>query len=206
MYGLTECVRVCYLSGRELDERPASVGHAMPNCEVRIVDAEGNEVPSGESGELTIRGANVMQGYWNAPTLSHQVFRSDHYPASRWLHSGDYFRRDEQGYLYFLGRKDDMIKTRGERVSPKEIEDAVCELEGVVETAAVGIPDAILGQAVKVFVVDGHGALTEKDVVKHCARLLEPLMVPKHVEIVAALPKTDRGKINRRQLQTAKGE
>jgi len=206
MYGLTECVRVCYLSGSELDERPASVGRPMPNCEVRIADEDGNQVMPGEIGELTIRGSNVMQGYWNAPALSNAVFRPGSYRASHWLHSGDYFRTDEEGYLYFLGRKDDMIKTRGERVSPKEIEDVVCELEGVVEAAAVGVTDDILGQAIKVFVVDGKANLQEKDILRHCARLLEPLMVPKYVQLVAALPKTDRGKINRRELQAAKGE
>jgi len=206
MYGLTECVRVCYLSGVELDERPGSVGRPMPNCEVHIVDVEGREVTPGECGELTIRGGNVMQGYWNTPALSSQVFRSEAYAPSRWLYSGDFFRTDEDGYLYFLGRKDDMIKTRGERVSPKEIEDAVCELEGVVEAAAIGVPDDILGQAIKLFVVDGKASLQAREILRHCARLLDPLMVPKYVEIVTALPKTDRGKINRRELQAAKGE
>ena len=95
-----------------------------------------------------------------------------------------------------------MIKTRGERVSPKEIEDAVCELEGIVEAAAIGVPDEVLGQTIKVFVVDGQGNLESKDVLRHCARLLEPLMVPKSVEFVPALPKTERGKINRRELRT----
>lgn len=202
MYGLTECVRVCYLSGAELDERPASVGHPMPNCEVRIVDAEGQEVGAGEVGELIVRGANVMQGYWKTPAMSSEVFCPGDYPASRWLHSGDYFKTDAEGYLYFQGRKDDMIKTRGERVSPKEIEDAVCELEGVIEAAAIGVPDDVLGQAIKVFVVDGRANLEEKDILRHCARLLEPLMVPKVVEFVPALPKTERGKINRRELRT----
>ncbi|UCD50461.1 MAG: acyl--CoA ligase [Phycisphaerales bacterium] len=206
MYGLTECVRVCYLSGAELDERPASVGHPMPNCEVRIVDEAGNTVAPGEPGELTIRGSNVMQGYWNDPEMSARTYHAGQYPVSRWLHSGDFFRTDEAGYLYFLGRRDDMIKTRGERVSPKEIEDVVCELESIVEAAAIGVPDDILGQAVKVFVVDGQGTLSEKDIMRHCAKRLEPLMVPKYLEFVEALPKTGRGKINRRELQTAKGE
>jgi len=99
-----------------------------------------------------------------------------------------------------------MIKTRGERVSPKEIEDVICELESVVEAAAIGVPDEILGQAIKVVIVDGQGTLSEKDILQHCARRLEPLMVPKFIQFVEALPKTGRGKINRRELQTAKGE
>jgi len=206
MYGMTECVRVCYLSGPELDHRPASVGHAMPNCEVQIVDAEGLPVPPGEAGELVIRGSNVMQGYWKDSEMSARTFHAGLYPVSRWLHSGDFFRADEEGYLYFLGRRDDMIKTRGERVSPKEIEDVICELESVVEAAAIGVPDEILGQAIKVVIVDGQGTLSEKDILQHCARRLEPLMVPKFIQFVEALPKTGRGKINRRELQTAKGE
>ncbi len=204
MYGLTECVRVCYLSGAELDERPASVGRPMPNCEVRIVDPDGREVPSGQVGELIIRGSNVMQGYWNAPELSHIVFRPGEYPTSRWLHSGDFFKTDTEGYLYFQGRKDDMIKTRGERVSPKEIEDVVCELDGVVEAVAIGVPDDVLGQAIKVFAVVSGVDLQEKDILRHCGRVLEPLMVPKHVEFVPALPKTERGKVDRRELRTVR--
>ncbi len=206
MYGLTECVRVCYLSGVELDERPASVGRPMPNCEVCIVDEHGSPVIPGETGELTIRGSNVMQGYWNDPEMSAQTYRAGRYPVSRWLYSGDYFRTDGEGYLYFLGRRDDMIKTRGERVSPKEIEDVVCELESIVEAAAIGVADDILGQAIKIFLVDGGGTLCEKDILRHCAKRLESLMAPKYIQFVEALPKTDRGKINRRELQTVQGE
>jgi len=206
MYGLTECVRVCYLAGAELDQRPASVGRPMPNCEVCIVDECGNSVEPGEVGELTIRGANVMQGYWNDPEMTARVFQSGAYPVSRWLRSGDYFRTDGDGYLYFLGRRDDTIKTRGERVSPREIEDVICELEAVEETAVIGVADEILGQAIKAFVVCAGNALEARDVLRHCLTRLEPLMVPKQVEFVTALPKTGRGKINRRELQTVTGE
>lgn len=202
MYGLTECVRVCYLTGEELDERPASVGKAMPNCEVRIVNETGDDVEAGEVGELLIRGANVMQGYWDDPQMSAKAYESDSYPASRWLHSGDYFRQDEGEYLYFRSRKDDLIQTRGERVSPKEVEDVVCELEEVAEAAVIGVPDDILGQAIKVFVVSRRDALLEKDVLRHCVHNLEPLMVPKYAQILDALPKTGHGKIDRRKLRT----
>ncbi len=205
MYGLTECVRVCFLAGEELDRRPASVGRPMPNCEVAVVDEDGNEVEPGETGELIIRGSNVMQGYWNDPEMTARVYRPGPYPAWRWLHSGDYFRRDEEGYLHFVGRKDDMIKTRGERVSPKEVEDTICELETVAEAAAIGVPDEVLGQAIKVFVVTRAGGLDEKAILKHCASRLSPFMVPKYVVFVPDIPKTAHGKISRRELQTIEG-
>jgi amino acid adenylation domain-containing protein len=203
MYGLTECVRVCFLAGEELDRRPASVGRPMPNCEVSVVDENGAEVEPGEIGELIIRGSNVMQGYWNDPETTARVYRPGPYPGWRWLHSGDYFRRDEEGLLHFVGRKDDMIKTRGERVSPKEVEDTICELEAVAEAAAIGVPDEILGQAIKVFVVTRAGGLDEKTVLKHCANRLSPFMVPKYVVFVPGIPKTAHGKISRRELQAS---
>jgi long-chain acyl-CoA synthetase len=206
MYGLTECARACYLGGDELDQRPASVGRPMPNCEVLVVDENGREVGPGEVGELIVRGANVMQGYWNDPEMTAEVYRPGPYPASRWLYSGDYFRRDEDGFLYFLGRKDDMIKTRGERVSTREVENALCELEGVSEAVVIGVPDEILGQAIKAFVVSPTGGLEEKAVLRHCADRLSPCMVPKYVEFAATLPKSANGKIDKRALQTVEGK
>jgi len=206
MFGLTECKRVGYLEPDELDRRPGSVGKAMPNCEVAVVDEDGSEVRPGEIGELVIRGSNVMQGYWNDPEMTARVYHPGTYPASRWLYSGDYFRRDTEGFLYFLGRKDDMIKTRGERVSPKEVEYVVCEMEDVVEAAVVPVPDEILGQAIKVYLVCRTNSLEAKDVLRYCQAKLASFMVPKYVEFVAALPKTANGKINKRELQTVKGE
>lgn len=202
MFGLTECKRVCYLDPDQLDRRPDSVGKAMPNCEVAIVDADGNAVAPGEIGELVIRGSNVMQGYWGDPEMSSKVYRQGPYPASRWLYSGDYFRQDDERYLYFLGRKDDMIKTRGERVSPREVENVVCEVDAVVEVAAVPVPDEILGQAIKIFVVAQDGC-TEKEILRHCTSRLEAFMVPKYVEFIPALPKTGNGKVDRRKLLSA---
>jgi amino acid adenylation domain-containing protein len=203
MFGLTECKRVGYLEPEELTRRPGSVGKAMPNCEVAIVDDEEGPVSTGEVGELVIRGSNVMQGYWRDPAMTDKAYHAGAYPASRWLYSGDYFRQDDDGYLYFVGRKDDMIKTRGERVSPKEVENVVCELEEVTEAAVVPVPDDILGQAIKVFVVLRTGGTDEKVILRHCQRRLETFMVPKYVEFVDTLPKTAHGKINKRQLQTA---
>ncbi len=202
MFGLTECKRVCYLPPEELDRRPGSVGRAIPNCEVMILDDAGQVVPTGEVGELVVRGANVMQGYWNAPDLTAKYFRPGRYPGEMLLYSGDFFRQDEAGFLYFLGRKDDMIKSRGERVSAKEIENLICEIDGVNEVAVVGVPDDILGQAIKAVIVLQPGAqLTEKDILRYCTTNLELFAVPKWVTFVTELPRTANGKIDKRALQ-----
>jgi len=151
---------------------------------------------------LVIRGSNVMQGYWNAPEETAKRYRPGRYRGEVLLYSGDLFRRDEEGYLYFVARKDDMIKTKGERVSPKEIENALCELEGVAEAAVIGVADEIFGQAIKAFVVQKKGAgLKEKDVVGYCSKNLEPFMVPKFVEFMDSFPKSPSGKIDKKQLK-----
>jgi long-chain acyl-CoA synthetase len=202
MYGLTECKRVSYLPPEELDRRPSSVGKAIPNCEVFILDEEGQEVASGQSGELVIRGSNVMRGYWNATKLTNETYKNGIMAGEYLLYSGDLFRQDEDGYLYFLGRKDDMIKCRGERVSPKEVENALCEMGEVLEVAVIGVPDEVLGSAVKAFVVPDPGAvITERDVQKFAKENLEPIMVPKYVEIAKDLPRTANGKLDKKELK-----
>jgi acyl-CoA synthetase (AMP-forming)/AMP-acid ligase II len=202
MYGLTECKRVAYMPPEKLPERPGSVGIAMPNCEVFVVNEEGRELGPNQVGELVVRGANVMQGYWNAPEETAKRFRPGRYPADALLYTGDLFRQDEEGYLYFVGRKDDMIKTKGERVSPKEVENAICEMEGVAEAAVVGVPDDILGQAIKAFVVCSRNpGPTGADVINHCKKHLEPFMVPREVEFRNALPRTASGKIDKKPLK-----
>lgn len=201
MYGLTECVRVSYLRGAELDLHPTSVGRPMPNCDVRIVDEGGDEVAEEEVGELVVRGSNVAQGYWGDLESTARVWPVVGSPPSRWLRTGDCFRRDSQGLLYFLGRKDDMIKTRGERVSPQEVESALSELEEVVEVAVVGVPDDLWGQAIKAFVVSRTASLDERSVLRHCVNRLESYMIPRFIQVVAELPRTPHGKIDRRQLR-----
>ncbi len=201
MYGLTECKRVSYLPPEELDRRAGSVGKAMPNCETVVVDEEGKVCPPGEIGELVIRGSNVMQGYWRAPEITARAYRDGSYPANRNLYSGDLFRTDEEGFLYFVGRRDAMIKSKGERISPKEVECAICNLAGVAEAAVAGVPDDVMGQAIKAVVVAETGAaLTANDVLKHCSKNMELFMVPKYVDIVEELPRTPNGKIDRKAL------
>jgi long-chain acyl-CoA synthetase len=202
MYGLTECKRVSYLPPEELDRRPGSVGIAIPNTEVWVVDEEGNRVGPGVVGELVVRGAHVMQGYWEKPEETAKVYRPGRYPAERIMYTGDLFKTDEEGFLYFVGRKDDIIKSRGEKVAPKEVENVLYALDGVVEAAVIGVPDPILGQAIKALVVTAEGVtLTERDVLRHCATHLEDFMVPKVVEFRDSLPKTSSGKIKKTNLR-----
>lgn len=201
MYGLTECKRVSYLPPDEIDARPGSVGRGMPNEEVYLVDDEGRRLAAGE-GELVIRGSNVMKGYWEMPDESDRVLRPGPLPGERVLYSGDIFRMDEAGYLYFIGRKDDIIKTRGEKVAPREVENVLCDLPGVAEAAVIGVPDPILGESIAAFVTLRPGAtLLKADILRHCATRLEDFMVPKSVEFVPAMPRSDNGKIAKARLK-----
>lgn len=205
MYGLTECKRVSYLPPEELDRRPGSVGRGMPNEEVWVVDEHGNRVGPGVVGELVVRGSNVMRGYWGDPETTERVLKPGPLPGEKVLYTGDLFKTDEEGFLYFVGRKDDMIKTRGERVSPKEVENAIYKLEGVMEVAVIPVPDDILGQAIKTFIVTQNGYhLTEKDVLKQCKRELEEFAIPKYIEFRDSLPKTSSGKIDKLTLKDQK--
>jgi acyl-CoA synthetase (AMP-forming)/AMP-acid ligase II len=166
-----------------------------------IVDENDRRVGPGEVGQLVIRGATVMRGYWEKPEETAKKLRPGPLPGETVLYTGDYCKLDEEGYLYFVGRMDDIIKSRGEEVAPKEVENAIVDLPGVREAAVVGVADPVLGQAVKAFVVLDDGAsVTEKDILQQCARRLENFMVPKSVEIVAELPKTSTGKIKKTGL------
>ena len=202
MYGLTERKRCTYLPPEQLAARPGSVGKAIPNTEAYIVDEQGNRVGPGVVGELVIRGGHVMKGYWEDPAATERVLRPGPVPGEKVLHTGDLFRVDDDGFLYFVARKDDIIKTRGEKVSPKEVENVLYGFPGVQEAAVVGVPDRILGMALKAFVViDPILGVTERQLIAHCARHLEDFMVPKSVEFRADLPKTDTGKIRRSEVQ-----
>jgi acyl-CoA synthetase (AMP-forming)/AMP-acid ligase II len=202
MYGLTECKRVSYLPPEKLKLKPDSVGVAIPNTEAFIVDSDGNRITEpGVVGELVVRGPHIMVGYWNKPEETDKIIKQGDFPGDRILYSGDLFKMDEDGDLYFCGRKDDTIKTAGEKVSPKEIENVLYELNDVQEAAVVGIPDDILGNAIKAFVsLKNDSVLTEKEILNHCSKHLENFMVPKSVEIRKELPKTLTGKISKKEL------
>ncbi|MEI2298181.1 class I adenylate-forming enzyme family protein [Ensifer sp. MJa1] len=198
MYGLTECKRCTYLPPEELDRRPGSVGIAIPNTEAFVVDDEGQRVPPGVPGELVIRGPHVMQGYWRNDAATERMLRPGPNPWEKVLYTGDLFQTDEEGFLYFVGRKDDIIKTRGEKVAPKEVETVLHAHPGIAEAVVVGVADPVLGHAIAALVVRSDPTLTDKDVIRHCSRHLEDFMVPKIVEFRTELPKTDTGKVSRR--------
>ncbi len=204
MYGLTECKRCTWLPPSELDNRSGSVGIAIPGTEAYVVDDHGRRVRSGTVGELVIRGPHVMQGYWQDAEATAKALKKGIYPWERVLYTGDLFYADAEGYLYFVGRKDDIIKTRGEKVSPKEVENVLYDHPGISEAVVLATPDTVLGSAIKAIVVALPGTeLSDKDVLRHCSRHLEDFMVPKHVEFRDSLPKTDSGKISRRLLEEA---
>jgi len=202
MYGLTECKRCTYLPPEQLAIRPESVGIAIPGTEAYVVDEQGERVPPGTTGELVIRGAHVMKCYWNDDAATSRVLKSGPYPWEKVLHTGDLFRTDTEGFLYFVSRKDDIIKTRGEKVSPKEVENVLYELAGIREAAVIGVPDPLLGMAIKAIVAAEEG-VTERDVIRHCAARLEDFMVPSIVEFRGQLPKSENGKIARKELAAA---
>jgi len=199
MYGLTETKRTLYLPPHQLDERPGSVGIAIPGTEVWIEDEDGHRLGPNQVGELVIRGEHVMQGYWENPEATAKRFRPGK-NGERLCYSGDLFRQDEDGYLYFVSRKDDIIKSRGEKVAPKEVENVLYALPGVAEVAVIGVPDSVLGEAIKAIVVNHGGKLTEREVLQHCRAHLEDFMVPQFIEFRDTLPKTSSGKIKKTGL------
>jgi long-chain acyl-CoA synthetase len=201
MYGLTECKRATYLPPDQLAARPTSVGIPIPGTEAWIEDTDGTVLGPGEVGELMIRGAHVMQGYWGDPEATAERLRPGRWSWERVLASGDLFRSDEDGYLYFVGRRDDLIKSGGEKVVPREIEDVLHAASDVREAAVVGIPDRLLGHAVHAHVSPQEGAeLSEAALRSHCAERLEDYKVPRRIVIHAELPRTSNGKIDRLAL------
>lgn len=202
MYGLTECKRVSYLEPERLSAKPASVGRAIPGTEVFLLSPEGEPVPTGEPGILHVRGPHVMLGYWKQPELTAEMLKPGRLPGERVLCTHDIFTMDADGDLYFVGRSDDIIKTRGEKVSPIEVENVLHRIDGVREAAVVGVPDEFLGEAIRAFVVLDEGAtLTAQQVKRECMAHLEGFMVPRDVVFVAELPKTATAKVSKRLLR-----
>ena len=200
MYGLTECKRVSFLSPEDLDARPTSVGKPMGNVDVYLLDEEGRRTDSGV-GELVVRGPNVMQGYWGSDDATAKVLRPGLLPGEKVLHTGDIFRIDSDGYMYFQSRTDDVIKSRGQKVSPREIENVLHSAPGVSEAVVIGVADLLVGEALQAYVTLRPGAeVTARDILLHCSKNLEDFMVPRSVEIVVSLPHTSSGKLARREV------
>jgi long-chain acyl-CoA synthetase len=198
MYGLTEASpRVSYVPPRRLKDKVGSVGIPVPGVRLRILKEDGSEAAVGEEGEIAVSGDNVMLGYWNEPEESKLVLKE------RWLLTGDLGRKDGEGYFWIVGRKKDIIKAGGNRVSAKEIEECILELVTVAEAAVLGVPDSILGEAIKAFVVPKKGGKpTKTDIQNYCRSRLDDNKVPTHVEFALSLPKYQSGKINKEVLRS----
>lgn len=208
MYGLTEAFRSTYLPPELIDQKPGSMGKAIPNAEVMVVRADGTECDADEPGELVHRGPHVSMGYWNAPEKTSERFK----PVPKQVNglvltemavfSGDTVRKDSEGFLYFVGRKDEMIKTSGYRVSPSEIEEACYQAaDEVAEVIATGVSDNELGQAIVVYLaLKKPGSLDEATLLTKCKRELPNFMHPKYLEICDSLPRNPNGKVDRALL------
>lgn len=202
MYGLTECKRVCYLEPELVDLKPHSVGKPIPGTEVFLLSEDGKPVGPGEPGILHVRGPHVMAGYWNNEELTEEMIKPGPIPGERILCAHDLFRMDDEGFLYFLGRNDDIIKTRGEKVSPVEVENVIYQLEGIKEVAVMGTPDVMLGESIVAFItIHENYSYTEKEIQQHCIRNLESFMVPQKISFVPEMPKSSNGKIDKKELR-----
>jgi len=205
MYGLTEAFRSTYLSPEQVEHRPESIGQAIPNAEIMVVREDGSECAVNEPGELVHRGALVALGYWNDPEKTAERFKHSPQTASELplaelaVWSGDFVRRDEEGYLYFISRKDEMIKTSGYRVSPTEVEQVIHSSGLVKEASALGIAHPTLGQAIILLAVT-TGDTNKDDILSHCRRELPSYMIPQMVIIKSSLPRNQNGKIDRKAL------
>ena len=198
-YGLSETSPCVTCNPATSTEYTGTIGLPFPSTEISIRDDDGKEVPLGQPGEICIRGPQVMAGYWNRPDETAKVMTPDGF-----FRSGDIGVLDERGYVKIVDRKKDMILVSGFNVYPNEIEDVVAKLPGVFEVAAVGVPDQHSGEAVKLFIVKRDPALTEKDVLAFCKERLTGYKRPKAIEFRSELPKTNVGKILRRQLRDEK--
>jgi acyl-CoA ligase (AMP-forming) (exosortase A-associated) len=213
MYGLTEAFRSTYLPPEELDRRPTSMGKAIPDTEILVIDEHGRPCRPGEIGELVHRGPTVSMGYWGQPELTARVLRPHPFlppelgDVEKVCYSGDFVKMDEDGFLYFVGRRDTMIKSSGFRISPTEVEEILFKSGLVKGAAVIGIPDEVLGQTIKAFVVapDGGGPVDVVKLLEFCAANMPRHMVPKAIEPLEELPKTTSGKVDYPALRRREG-
>ena len=212
MYGLTEAFRSTYLPPDQLDSRPTSIGKAIPDTEILVINEQGNPCKPGEIGELVHRGPTVSMGYWGHPDLTDKVLRPYPFAAPQlrdWekvCYSGDLVKLDDEGYIYFIGRRDTMIKSSGFRISPTEVEEVIFQYGHVVGAAVIGIPDEVLGQHIKAFVVRKNNSdFSPEAIMTFCAEHLPRYMVPQAVEFLDELPKTPSGKVDYPALRRREG-
>ncbi len=195
-YGLTECSPLVAGNPYDLKDYSGAIGLPVPSTDVRIVDDEGQVLPFDQVGELQVKGPQVMSGYWNNAEATAEVLSDD-----GWVSTGDMVRIDEMGMIYIVDRKKDMILVSGFNVYPNEIEDVVALHSKVQEVAAIGVPSEATGEAVKVYVVASDTSLTNKELIAHCRQYLTGYKVPKDIEFRQELPKSNVGKILRRELR-----
>jgi long-chain acyl-CoA synthetase len=197
MYGQTEATaRLTYLEPRDLIRKAGSIGKAIPGVTIELIKEDGTTAKNGEEGEIVAMGRNIMAGYWNNQEETRKALRGGK------LFTGDIARMDGEGYLYIVGRRSDMIKSGAHRISPKEIEEVIVEINEVHEAVVVGIDDDILGEAIKAFVVLKHGHIRNANSIqRYCRDRLAPFKIPKEVVFVSDLPKTSSGKVRRHLLK-----
>jgi acyl-CoA ligase (AMP-forming) (exosortase A-associated) len=212
MYGLTEAFRSTYLPPSEVDRRPTSMGKAIPDTEILVIDENGRLCKPGEIGELVHRGPTVSMGYWGRPEDTNKALRPNPLvppelgDCERVCYSGDLVKTDEDGFLYFVGRRDTMIKSSGFRISPTEVEEVLFQSGQLRQAAVIGIPDEALGQTIKAFVVARDGGTVSTDaLLAWCGEKMPRYMVPKTVEILDELPKTTSGKVDYPALRRREG-
>src|SRR5260370_4983484 len=212
MYGLTEAFRSTYVAREELDRRHTSMGKAIRDPENLVLNEQGQLCKPGEIGELVHRGPTVSLGYWNRPEDTARALRPNPLlppemgDCEKVCYSGDLVKTDEDGFLYFIGRRDTMIKSSGFRISPTEVEEGLFQTGKLRGAAVIGVPDDVLGQTIKAFVVprDGEPIATEA-LQAHCAEKMPRYMVPKTIEVLAEMPKTSSGKVDYPALRRREG-
>ncbi len=212
MYGLTEAFRSTYLPPEELDRRPTSMGKAIPDTEILILNEHGQRCKPDEIGELVHRGPTVSLGYWNRPEETARALRPNPLlppemgDCEKVCYSGDLVKMDADGFFYFVGRRDTMIKSSGVRISPTEVEEVLFQSGKLRGAAVIGLPDEVLGQVIKAFVVPRDGdALDANALLEICAQKMPRYMVPKSVEVLSELPKTSSGKVDYPALRRREG-
>ncbi len=198
MYGQTEAApRVTWLPPERLNEKVGSIGIAVPGVTIEILDDDNNPSPIGQTGEIVVSGPNVMMGYWNQPTDNAEVLRNGK------LHTGDLAKQDADGYFWVVGRKKEIIKSGGNRVSAKEIEECLLANDLILEACVVGVPDNILGEAIRAVIVLKSGMESNaKDIQSYCKKHLADFKVPKQIVFTSELPKYQSGKVNKPLLKT----
>jgi acyl-CoA synthetase (AMP-forming)/AMP-acid ligase II len=203
MYGLTEAFRSTYLPPEEVDRRPTSMGKAIPDTEILVINEAGRLCEPGQIGELVHRGPTVSLGYWGRPEDTAAALRPNPLllpelgDCERVCYSGDLVKMDEEGFLYYVGRRDTMIKSSGFRISPTEVEEVLFQSGELRQAAVIGIPDEALGQSIKAFVVPRNGfSVSAEALIGYCAERMPRYMVPKAIDVLTELPKTTSGKVD----------